>query len=536
MSIADDQTPSLDVTGPLHDDTAQICQALSRNQAVVEFDVGGLVLSANDNFLALFGYNLGQVLGQHHSMFCPPGTQDSEDYQAFWAALRKGRQTTGEFLRLAADGRNLYIQSSYNPVVDEAGNVLRIVKFANDITALKAKSLEDEGKISAIARTQIVIEFDLEGQVLSANDLFLRAMGYTLEEIKGHHHRMFCTPEHAQSEDYRNFWADLRRGLSRTGEFMRVHHQGHPVWLQATYTPIQGVDGRPYKVVKFATNVSATKMKSIEDDGKVAAISRSQGVVEFDLAGNVLAANDNFLKLMEYSLEEVVGQHHRLFVDRDEVNSGAHRTFWRKLANGEFDTGEYLRYGKLVWIQASYNPILDLDGRPIKIVKFCTDITGNKLAAIETQARMDAVSSSNCIIELNRDGEIMACNDVAQAALGYSSSELTGKPETMIFYDEDKNDPRHLETWRTLREGRAVSGEIRRKGAGNREVWLSATLSPVVGIDGLLNKVVLIAQDESEAKTSRLDAEGKLGAIDRAQAVVEFDLAGRVLKANENFL
>ena len=391
----------------------------------------------------------------------------------------------------------------------------------------------------AILRTQAVIEFDLDGNVLSANDLFLKAMGYTLQDVRGRHHRMFCPPDYAESDDYLEFWADLRVGHSKSGEFLRQSRLGRPVWLQATYTPILGDNGTPCRVVKFASDITAAKMKSIEDDGMVAAISRSQGVVEFDLNGTVLAANENFLKLTGYTLDEVVGQHHRMFVEPEEAAGGAYRAFWHKLGKGEFDSGEYLRVGnegRRVWIQATYNPILDHEGHPLKIVKYCSDITAAKLASIENTARIAVMSASSCLMEFDGQGRIISLNDKMQQALGWRTEDLIGREEGHILFDETRRDPGYLERWRKLREGKPVGGEILRRGANDSKVWLSASLVPVMGLDGGLTKVVLIAQDITATKLARLDADGKLSAIDRAQAVIEFDMTGHVLKANGNFL
>ena len=190
---------------------------------------------------------------------------------------------------------------------------------------------------TATHRTQAVIEFDVQGHVLNANPNFLKTMGYALADIQGQHHRLFCTPEHGASAEYQDFWHRLAQGESQAGEFMRLHKKGQPVWLQATYTPIFGPDGQPCKVVKFASDITHAKLKSLEDDGKVAAIGRAQGVIEFDMAGHVLSANENFLQLVGYTLDEVVGQHHRMFVDKDDATSGAYRLFWQKLGRGEFD-------------------------------------------------------------------------------------------------------------------------------------------------------------------------------------------------------
>jgi len=371
-------TPNIEQPGKHR---THLFNALAKSQACIEFDLNGNVLYANENFLNVFGYSEEDVLGKHHSLFCTASTAESDEYRLFWSKLREGEFQSGEFLRLDSQGQEVYIQASYNPVRDDDGNLISVIKIASNITDAKSKSLENEGKVSAIDKTQAVIEFDTTGRILAANDNFLNAMGYRLQEIVGQHHRQFCEKNHAESEEYSNFWKDLAAGEFKSGEFMRLNRHGRPVWLQATYTPILGLNGKPVKIVKFASDITATKMKAIEDDGKVNAMNRSQGIIEFDLGGNILHANENFLSLTGYSLADIVGQHHSMFVDKEEASSGAYRAFWRKLGQGEFDSGEYLRvgnHGKRIWIQASYNPILDLEGNPVKVIKFCSDITQSK--------------------------------------------------------------------------------------------------------------------------------------------------------------
>jgi methyl-accepting chemotaxis protein len=410
---------------------------------------------------------------------------------------------------------------------------------ASHTAPLAAGARDISGLLDAIERTQAVIEFDLQGQVLYANPLFLNALGYTAPEVLGQHHSLFCPPGHADLPAYQTFWDALRNGQPQAGEFLRINHQGRPVWLQATYTPILNAKGEPYKVVKFASNITDAKTRALEDEGKVAAISRSQGVIEFNLSGEILHANDNFLKLMGYTLDELTGQHHRMFVDNNEINGGAYRAFWQKLSAGEYDAGEYLRFGKdgkRIWIQASYNPILDITGQPVKVVKYCSDITPAKLLSLENAARMEAVSTSGCVMEVDRQGTILHINDRGARALGYAPADLIGKPQNMLVFDDDLQGNAYTERWRRLHEGHSMSADVRRKGAGGRELWFAATFSPMRGLDGQLARVVMVAQDITEAQMKRLDADGKLGAIDRAQAVIEFDLTGRVLCANANFL
>ena len=230
----------------------------------------------------------------------------------------------------------------------------------------------------ALDRVQAIIEFDLEGKVIRANENFLRIFGYDLGEIEGRHHRMFCEESYASSPAYKEFWDKLRRGEVHTAELRRRGKNGRKIWLQASYNPVFDRQGKPCKVVKFATDVTEDKLREAEFEGKINAINRSQAVIEFELDGTVITANENFLSIFGYRLEDLVGKHHRMFCDPAYADSQSYADFWAKLARGEFEAGEFRRRGRdgtEIWLQASYNPIIDADGSPMKVVKFATDIT-----------------------------------------------------------------------------------------------------------------------------------------------------------------
>ncbi|MCV6901116.1 MAG: methyl-accepting chemotaxis protein [Achromobacter xylosoxidans] len=240
------------------------------------------------------------------------------------------------------------------------------------------------GQIAAIHKAQAVIEFDLDGHVLMANQNFLDAMGYTLDELLGQHHRIFVAPDRRGSPEYQAFWDKLKRGEYDAGRYRRIHKDGGDVWLQASYNPILDANGRPFKVVKYATDVTEQQRRQADTEGQLEAISKVQGIIEFELDGTIIRANDLFLDAMGYREDELRGRHHSMLVLPDEVRSPGYKEFWRKLRGGEYDTGQYLRIGKngrRVWIEASYNPIFDAEGRPFKVVKFATDITKRFTAA-----------------------------------------------------------------------------------------------------------------------------------------------------------
>ncbi|WP_284732666.1 methyl-accepting chemotaxis protein [Larsenimonas rhizosphaerae] len=386
-------------------------QAISRSQALIEFGLDGKVLDANQNFLDLMGYTLEEVVGEHHRLFCDDETVSSPSYQTFWRRLADGKHETGSFRRLAKGGREVWIQASYTPVLDEYDRPVKVIKFASDITPRKQRAAEYEGKIEAINRSQAVVEFDLEGRVLDANEGFLKATGYTLAEIKGQPHRLFCEPSYANSEEYQHFWEKLAEGAFLSGEFRRRDRRGRDIWLQATYNPILDASGRPVRIIKLASDITRQKSLNIDYEGKVNAIDRAQAVIEFDLKGNILKANQNFLNTLGYQADDIEGQHHSMFCPRAYIQSTEYRDFWQSLSRGEFFTGRFMRLGKFdrrVWIQATYNPIFDIDGNPCRVVKFATDITAQVELEEHIQSQSDAMRKS--VGELNQSISSIAEN------------------------------------------------------------------------------------------------------------------------------
>src|SRR5438552_4462632 len=348
-------------------------EAIGKSHAVTEFNMDGTIITANRNFLDAVGYRLEEVQGKHHGMFVAPATRDSAAYRDFWASLNRGSFQTGEFKRVGKGGRAVWIEGAYHPIPGRDGKPVKVIKFATDITARKIRGMEDEGKIAAIGRSQAVIEFNLDGTIVAANDIFLGVLGYTLVEVQGRHHSMFVEPAVRDSAAYRAFWASLNRGEFQAAEYKRIGKGGREVWILATYNPILDDTGKPFKVVKFASDVSEQKLKTANFAGQIEAIGKSQAVIEFGMDGKVLTANQNFLGLLGYSLGDIKGRHHSMFVPAAERDSDAYRAFWAGLNRGEYQAGEFKRIGKGgrdVWIQASYNPILDLSGRPHKVVKY----------------------------------------------------------------------------------------------------------------------------------------------------------------------
>jgi len=514
-------------------------EAIDRVQAVIEFDLQARVLHANANFLNLMGYDLAEVLGQPHSMFCDEATLASADYRAFCDGLRSGAFVESEFKRVAKGGREVWIRASYNPIIDSDGKVLKIVKYAMDVTQTKVSAAEAQSKVNAIERAQAVIEFDLHGHVLRANDAFLGIMGYRADEVVGQHHRMFCDPEYSKSTAYQQFWARLGKGEFESGEYKRFGQGRQEVWLQATYNPVFDHNGKPVKIVKFASDVTQAKRQSAEYEGKVNAINRAQAVIEFDLQGHILKANDQFLDLMNYSLEEIVGKHHRIFCDPDYAASKTYQEFWHKLGRGEYEGGEYRRFGKggkEVWLQSTYNPIMGVDGKPWRIVKYAYDITAVKLRNAEIEGKVNALGRAQAIVEFDLTGRILSANQNFLDLTKYSLNELVGQHHRMLCDPAYSQSAAYAAFWDRLGRGEFDSGEYKRIDKAGADLYIQATYNPIFDMNGKPIKIVKFAIDVTESKMRNLDFEGRLNAVDRGQAVIEFDLEGNILAVNDQFI
>ena len=271
---------------------------------------------------------------------------------------------------------------------------------------LSGSALQDPGRVlEALGRSLAIIEFDPTGNILSANANFCAAMGYDESEIKGKHHRIFVAPEYAASAEYAEFWRRLGAGEFDTREYKRFAKGGREVWIQASYAPVRNARGAVTRVVKVASDITQDKLRNADFEGKIAAVSRVQAMIEFTPAGEILTANQNFLDTVGYSLGEIKGRHHRMFMDPAEADSAAYRDFWAKLGRGEFITAECRRVGKggkSVWIQASYNPILSADGKVIKVVKFATDVTPRVTAVAEIATGLQRLASNDLTQTIDR--------------------------------------------------------------------------------------------------------------------------------------
>ena len=337
-------------------------------------------LHATNIVIMCVGLSLGLLLGWLISRSVSGGLSD----------ILKAAQALG--------AGNLTARSSITTTDDIGGLAQAFNRMGEQIERNVKESLESKYKMAALDRAEGVIEFNTDGTIITANQNFLSYLGYTLDEVKGHHQQMFADPAYAASAEYQAFWQKLNRGEFDAGVYRRSGKGGKEIWIQASYNPILDSAGKVSKIVAFATDITAEKNRNAEFEGKMNAVSKAQAVIEFNMDGTILTANQNFLSCLGYTLDEIKGHHHRMFAEPAYAASPEYQALWAKLNRGEYDAGIYRRLGKggkEVWIQASYNPIMDANGKPYKVVKFATDITGQKQAQSEVEKLIKAAAMGN---------------------------------------------------------------------------------------------------------------------------------------------
>lgn len=344
---------------------------------VSESDLKGNILNINPKFCEVSQYSEDELIGKPHNTTRHPD-MPKEVFKELWATIGRGNIFRGVVKNRKKDGTPYYVDAVIAPILGGNGKPQKYIGVRYDITDLELERHNMKGIIGAIDSTYAYVEFDTKGLLLTANQIFKDLFNYKSDELIGKHHRILVEEKFAQSNDYTNFWNDLNSGKSFNSVFKRITKDGKEVWIQAVYAPVKDEMNRVVKVIQIATDVTRQKMTEAENSGKFSAISKAMAVIEFDLDGKILVANENFLKSLGYSLDEIQGKHHSMFCESKYVEGLQYKEFWNKLGRGEFDSGRYLRIGrggKKVWIQASYNPIMDINGKPYKIVKFATDIT-----------------------------------------------------------------------------------------------------------------------------------------------------------------
>jgi methyl-accepting chemotaxis protein len=383
-----------EISGP--DEAADLramVAAISRSQAVIEFNLDGTVITANDNFLSTLGYSLAEIQGKHHQMFCDEFYAKSPDYALFWEKLNKGDYQANEFKRIGKGGREIWILASYNPILDENNKPYKVVKFATDITASK---VELKARTDIMNLTSIVSESDLRGDILSINEKFCEVSKYSKEELIGKPHNTTRHPD-MPKEVFKEMWATIGRGKLFRGIIKNRAKDGTPYYVDAVIAPIMGENGKPKKYLGVRYDITEAEVERQNMRGVFRAIDDSYMFVEFDTTGNIVSGNKIFQETMGYTADELKGKNHRSCVDQATANSHEYAQFWPDLKAGKSQKGTFKRIaksGKEVWMQSVYAPVVDETGRVVKVVTIATDVTEQRIIN-EIQETATALSSAS---------------------------------------------------------------------------------------------------------------------------------------------
>ena len=506
--------------------------AIDASHAVAEFSLDGVVRTANAHFCAAMGYGLDEIRGRHHRLFVDPDVATSAAYQAFWAMLRQGGRHSGDVRRIGKGGRDVWLQATYHAVRGLTGKPRRIIKIATDITAAKLQSLDMAARIGAIERSQAVVEFSLDGVVVAANACFLEAMGYAIDEIRGLHHRIFMPFAESERPDYAAFWARLRAGECLSGEYRRLGRGGREVWLQATYTPIPGLDGRPCKIVALGTDVTKTNRHERVLD----AISRTQPMLELDAEGRVLTANANWLTLTGYTFEEIVGHDAEMFLPRHDPG-GMLRDAWDDFRQGISRRAEVecrTKTGQELRLHLNHVPIIDAEGQPSRIATFARDITEE----FQRREKFNLLSlvadeSDTSVVITDGQGRIEYANPGFYAMSGYTPEEAAGRKPGELLQGRHTDRETVARISEQLGCGGGFRGEILNYRKTGEPYWISLAISPIYSEDGTVQRYVSVQTDVTETKVEAIDVALRLQAIDRSNVVLEWDEAGDLVRLND---
>ncbi|WP_052444181.1 PAS domain S-box protein [Flammeovirga sp. OC4] len=519
--------------------------AIDASYMRVEFDLDRRIIECNELFSIGVGYSKEKLIGLDHINLVDEVYGRSQEYKRFWDKLRNGEADKNVYKRKVAGGREVWLQATYSPIRDFEGNVYKIVKIAEDVTARRLANSDNRGKIAAIDASYMRVEFDLDRCILDCNDLFSEGVGYNKDELIGLDHVNLVEKEYGQSQDYKNFWNKLRNGEADKNVYKRKAAGGKEIWLQATYNPIRNQEGEVYKIVKIAEDVTERRLRNSETRAKIAALGNVQAVVEFDLDGVMQDCNDLFEETTGYTKSELKGQHHRMLVEKDYANTVEYERFWDKLKQGVHDEGVYRRVkkdGSIMWLQATYNPIFDLNNKTMKVVKYATDITEQienqrRAEALknELESRVVAFNSAALMSETDLYGNITFVNDTFAELSGYTKQELLGQPHNIVRHPST---PKAVfkELWETIQAGRIFKVKYRNQKKNGGYYWVDATIAPVLDQEGKPIKYIGIRFDVTAQMDQQVEKDGLDEAISKSSGVMELSMEGEITAMNDTLL
>lgn len=379
-------------------DNSAFIEAMNLNFVVIWFAPDGKIIDVNDNFCSLFEYSRDEIIGQPRSILLDENDPQSQDEDSATHGLREPDPCASVVGRVTKTGRKVWLSATYLPIEDSSGNIVKIGVVAHDITSkVELDTCETRNllrQIKTISETHARMVYATDGTLIEANEKAAEMFGYGMEELIGQPHSMLVHPDYANSEEYEQFLADLKTGTVPAGNFRRFRKDGTHVWVQAMFCPQRDLDGNVTSIISLKSDVTDV----MEANDMTQTITKIQAVIEFSADGTIRHANDNFLDAMGYTLDEVVGKHHSIFMPDGEADTPEYAEHWRILQDGKFHTGEFKRRakdGSDVWILASYTPVIGPNGKTVKVVKYATDITPRIVATLRLREALTKLADGD---------------------------------------------------------------------------------------------------------------------------------------------
>jgi methyl-accepting chemotaxis protein len=447
-----------------------------------ELDAIGLLVDASESFLKLLGCpNVLELIGHPFSDLM----LNRADESAFGDAVHKALMGHPSSLRCSVHYQGepkamlKVVLSSMQTEEDQT----RVLCCAANISVREAKLSDAQAQLAVIHDIYATAELTLDGRFLDANVQFCRMTGMSREALLRTTHAELCESPDEPNSSHRQLWRQVNSGAAVTGEYKRYRADGSPFWIWASYNPIVDLYGKAHKVVLYAKDITSDKTHQADISGKINAIHRSTAMIEFSTQGRILDVNENFLRLFDYQRDDVVGKHHRMFCDTAEAQSANYLAFWEDLGKGTFAAGEFKRLGRggrEVWIQASYNPIYDEDGKVCKVVKIAMDVTSTKQRNAEYQSLVEALDRIQLMVEFDLSGHILRTNSAFANLMGYNVDELSGLHHRALCPADFVANPGYQLLWNRLTQGRHESGEFKRQTKDGRSIWQGISSVPTM--------------------------------------------------------
>lgn len=519
-----------------------VFSAINNTLLKAEFNIEGNIISANQKFKDFLKWQDADIKHKQHSNIC----RNAEQCREIWSVVKNGSNHIIKYETYTSKKERVWIEASYSPVFDVTGNLQKVLMLGQDISQ-KVANEEEQRRLSLVADNtdNSVIITDKDGLIEYVNAGFENMTGYTLEEIKGKKPGDFLQGPETNQATKKKISQLLRAQQPIYEEILNYSKDGNTYWVSLAINPVKDEQGNLKNYIAVQADITATKKAALDSKYKLEAIGRSNAVIEFDTKGYILDANQNYLDIIGYEKEELIGKYHEIMVDKSVSQSNEYKLLWEQLARGEFITGEFERItksGKKVILKGVFNPIFDLNGKAIKVVKFATDITEKIMLERENQRQqaellnhMEAINKTIGSLEFDEKGKIVKANEIYLSITGFKIEDIQGKSYFDLLPEKDRFKPQYQLMWESLQSGKFFSGEFKQVDKGGHEVWLTGTINPIYDNTQKLEKVLLLAQFTTKSKQKLNELGGSVTAMKGVIPILELNTDFSLKNANPLF-